>query len=209
MINLATTGQTSEQDIDEPRLVIETGLEARVAHLVEPVAKSLGFRLVKVRLLNLNGATLQIMAERPNGEFNITDCEKLSRDLSPVLDVEEPIERAYHLEVSSPGVDRPLVRRSDFERWIGFEVKMEASEMLDGRRRFKGELVDVTDEGIVVELPDVPEGQEQTRTIPLHLIGEAKLVITDALLAEAGKRQKETQKEIEELEAQGVEIETD
>src|SRR6185312_8792713 len=109
----------------EPRIVTETGLEARIAHIVEPVIENLGYRLVRVKVSAMNGTTVQIMAERPDGTMTVADCERLSRDLSPTLDVEDPLDRAYNLEVSSPGIDRPLVRRSDFERWAGHVAKVE------------------------------------------------------------------------------------
>src|SRR5262249_17288477 len=109
----------------EPRLIVEPGLAARVARIAEPVLAGLGFRLVRVRISGLSGCTVQVMAERPDGTMTIEDCETVSRALSPVLDVEDPIDRAYRLEISSPGIDRPLVRRSDFERYAGHVVKVE------------------------------------------------------------------------------------
>ena len=97
------------------RIIVEEGLEGRIAAIVEPVIEQLGYRLVRIRMSGLNGTTLQIMAERPDGTMTVEDCEAVSRGVSPVLDVEDPLDRAYHLEVSSPGIDRPLVRRQDFE----------------------------------------------------------------------------------------------
>lgn len=125
----------------EPRLVPETGLDARVAHIVEPVLMDLGFRLVRVKVSGLNGCTLQIFADRPDGTMSVEDCEAASRAISPVLDVEDPIQREYHLEISSPGIDRALVRRSDFDRWSGFEAKIELSRPAHGRKRFRGILL--------------------------------------------------------------------
>ena len=125
-------------DLTAKRYIKESGLEARVSAIVEPVANSLGYALVRVRITQENGMTLQIMAEDENGRFTIVDCETLSKDLSPVLDVEDPIEREYHLEVSSPGIDRPLVRQRDFAAHIGHEAKIELSDMLNGRKRFRG-----------------------------------------------------------------------
>jgi ribosome maturation factor RimP len=125
-------------DLTEKRYVKETGVEARVAAIVDPVAVSLGYSLVRVKITAENGMTLQIMAEDGNGRFSINDCERLSKDLSPVLDVEDPIDREYHLEVSSPGIDRPLVRARDFERYIGHEAKIEMADLVDGRKRFRG-----------------------------------------------------------------------
>src|SRR5215475_15681995 len=127
----------------ERRLIVEPGLAARVATIAEPVLENLGYRLVRVRTSGLDGFTIQIMAERPDGSMLIEDCEAASRALSPVLDVADPIDRAYRLEVSSPGLDRPLVRRSDFERYAGNVVKIEMAVAIDGRRRFRGTLLGV------------------------------------------------------------------
>src|SRR5690348_17582911 len=123
---------------DEPRLITEPGLPARVAAIVEPIVEQLGYRLVRVRVSGAEGCTVQIMAERPDGTMTVEDCEMVSRALSPVLDVADPIDRAYRLEISSPGMDRPLVRRSDFERHAGHLVKIEMDVPHDGRRRFRG-----------------------------------------------------------------------
>ena len=164
--------------LDEPRIITETGTEARVARIVEPVALSLGYRLVRVKLSAMNGVTLQIMAERPDGTMTVGDCETLSRDLSPALDVEDPLDSAYNLEVSSPGIDRPLVRRSDFEKWTGHEAKIELSVPLDGRKRFKGVLAGVEGDNVAIDL----EGEEETALVPFAWVTEAKLVLTDQLL---------------------------
>src|ERR1700742_3699668 len=134
---LAATGET------KPRLIIEPGLPARVATIVEPVLEQLGYRLVRVRVSGSEGCTVQIRAERPDGSMQIEDCEAVSRALSPVLDIADPIERAYRLEISSPGIDRPLVRRSDFERYAGHLVKIEMAVANRGRNRFRGMLAGV------------------------------------------------------------------
>lgn len=169
-------------DLAEKRYIKETGLEARVARIVEPVAIDLGFSLVRIKITPENGCTLQIMAEDENGRFNINDCEALSKDLSPVLDVEDPIDREYHLEVSSPGIDRPLVRKRDFERFIGHEAKVELFEMINGRRRFRGEIGPVDDEGVTIILPDAPGGTDPNHKLSFTTIAEAKLVMTDKLM---------------------------
>jgi ribosome maturation factor RimP len=117
-------------DLNEKRYIKETGLEARIAAIVEPVANDMGYALVRVKVTAENGCTLQIMAEDENGRFTIDDCERLSKDLSPILDVEDPIDREYHLEVSSPGIDRPLVRARDFARFIGHEARIELADMI-------------------------------------------------------------------------------
>ena len=174
---------------NEPRIVTERGLEARVANIIEPTVVGLGFRLVRVKLSAMNGTTLQIMAERPDGSMNVDDCEVLSRDLSPLLDVEDPIDREYHLEVSSPGIDRPLVRRSDFEQWGGHLAKIELEQPLNGRKRFRGRLAGVEGDTVRVALENAAEGEPHA-AVPLGAIGEAKLVLTDDLLKESLRRQK-------------------
>ncbi len=173
---------------NEPRIIAETGLEARIAHIVEPVIAGLGYRLVRVKLSAMNGATLQIMAEKPDGSMTVEDCEILSRDLSPALDVEDPIERAYNLEVSSPGIDRPLVRRSDFERWAGHEAKIELARLLDGRKRFRGHLIGVEGDDVLLEMT---RGAAPERVaLPLADLAEARLVLTDDLIRASLSRHK-------------------
>jgi ribosome maturation factor RimP len=169
-------------DLTEKRYVKESGLEARIARIVEPVANDLGYSLVRVRVTQENGCTLQIMAEDETGRFTITDCEALSKDVSPVLDVEDPIDREYHLEVSSPGIDRPLVRARDFAAFIGHEAKIELSDMLEGRRRFRGVIKAADADSVTITLPDAPKGEDPDHKLPLTLLSEAKLVMTDALL---------------------------
>ena len=169
-------------DLTERRYVKETGLETRIARIVEPVANDLGYSLVRIKITQENGCTLQIMAEDENGRFTITDCERLSKDVSPVLDVEDPIDREYHLEVSSPGIDRPLVRARDFAAYVGHEVKVELADMLDGRRRFRGIIKAVDGDHVVITLPDAPKDTDPDHRLPLALLAEAKLVMTDALL---------------------------
>ncbi|WP_039760947.1 ribosome maturation factor RimP, partial [Bartonella queenslandensis] len=137
-------------NLDEPRLFKEDGVEARVAALVVPLLKPLGFRLVRVKLLGQNGLTLQIMVERADGSLTVEDCEIVSRTVSPLLDVENVIERKYHLEISSPGIDRPLVRKSDFFHWQGHLAKIETKITIDGRRKFRGILTNITQDGFVL-----------------------------------------------------------
>lgn len=169
-------------DLTEKRYLKETALEARIARIIEPVANDLGYSLVRVKMLQENGLTLQIMAEDENGRFNITDCETLSKEVSPVLDVEDPIDREYHLEVSSPGIDRPLVRARDFATYVGHEAKIELSDLLDGRRRFRGFIKAADAETVTITLPDAPKGDDPDHTLPLRLLAEAKLVMTDKLM---------------------------
>ncbi len=193
-------------DLSEKRYIKETGLEQRIAAIVEPVANDLGYALVRVKITPENGTTLQIMAEDKVGRFAITDCERLSKDLSPVLDVEDPIEREYHLEVSSPGIDRPLVRARDFVRFIGHEAKVELGDMIEGRKRFRGEIVAADDETVTIRLPDVPAGTEPDHKLPLAMLAEAKLVMTDKLLKMAPDLQEDPQ---DDPEVETVEVDTD
>jgi ribosome maturation factor RimP len=178
-------------ELNEKRYGKETALEARIARIVEPVANELGYALVRVKVTQENGTTLQIMAEDENGRFSIADCERLSKELSPVLDVEDPIEREYHLEVSSPGIDRPLVRARDFKAYIGHEAKLELTDIIEGRKRFRGIIKAADDESLTITLPDVPKDQDPDHRLPLNMLSEAKLVMTDALLNMARTDQEE------------------
>ena len=170
----------------DQRLTRETGPALRVAKLIEPVLDGLGFRLVRVKM---SGSTLQIMAERPDGSFTIDDCEQASRAISPVLDVEDVISSRYFLEMSSPGIDRPLVRTEDFERWAGHEAKIEMAVPQAGRKRFRGVLEGFVD-GEVRLFIDNPEGGSEKLLVgvPFSDIGEAKLMLTDALIEAAKAR---------------------
>lgn len=174
----------------EPRIVTEQGLDARVAAIVEPVIEDLGYRLVRARISAANGCTLQIMAERPDGTMTVDDCEAVSRAVSPALDVEDPINRAYHLEVSSPGIDRPLVRAEDFDRWAGHELKIEMTVLQDGRKRYRGTLLGEEAGAAKLRLPDAAEGEADTVLLPIAEIGEAKLVLTDDLITAALQAEK-------------------
>jgi ribosome maturation factor RimP len=178
-------------DLTEKRYIKETGLETRIARIVEPVANDMGYALVRVKVTAENGCTLQIMAEDENGRFSINDCERLSKDLSPVLDVEDPIDREYHLEVSSPGIDRPLVRARDFARFVGHEAKIEMSDLVDGRKRFRGLIKAADEESFTVTLSDAPRDQGPDHRLQLAMLAEAKLVMTDALINMARADQEE------------------
>ncbi len=171
----------------EQRLSREVGPAQRVVALVEPVLADLGFRLVRVKL---TGSTLQIMGERPDGTFSIDDCESLSRAVSPLLDVEDVISSRYQLEVSSPGIDRPLVRPSDFETWAGHEAKIEMAVPVAGRKRFKGALEGYHDGEVRLYIEN-PEGGSKEPVligVPFADIGDAKLVLTDQLIEAARAR---------------------
>ena len=176
----------------EPRILTETGVDARVAAMAEPVIEDLGYRLVRVRCSARAGFTVQIMAERPDGTMNVEGCESISRNLSPVLDADDPIPQAYNLEVSSPGIDRPLVRKSDFERWAGHAAKIELGQVFEGRKRFKGVLLGVADATVGIRIDDAPEGVRDTWWLPVEELADARLVLTDELIAaslRAGKKQ--------------------
>jgi len=180
-----------ESDIAEPRLITEQGMAARVAALAAPVLAGMGYRLVRVRVSGTSGCTVQIMAERPDGTMAIEDCEAASRALSPVFDAEDPIESEYRLEVSSPGIDRPLVRVSDFERYAGHEAKVEMTVPLEGRKRFRGILTGVEGEAAKLRRKDAAEGEAADVLLPIGDMVEARLVLTDALVAESLRRGKE------------------
>ena len=141
----------------EPRIVTEQGLDARVAAIAEPVIEDLGYWLVRVKCSSRNGFTVQIMAEKPDGTMTVEDCETISRNLSPVLDADDPVARAYALELSSPGIDRPLVRTSDFVRWQGHLARVELARAFEGRKRFKGILLGVEGDTFGIKLDDGPK----------------------------------------------------
>ncbi|WP_045834613.1 ribosome maturation factor RimP [Hyphomicrobium sp. 99] len=184
-------GSPSEQGSDTGRFLRETGLAADVAAVVEPVLEDLGFRLVRVKIQgDGRDRTVQLMTERPDGSINVDDCEAISKALSPVLDVNDPVSGAYRLEVSSPGIDRPLVRPSDFEDWSGHEARIELNEPIDGRKRFKGVLEGFEDGEVRIKT-DTGEHGVQHLGLPVHLIADAKLVLTDELIREALQRAKE------------------
>jgi len=184
--------------LNEPRLIAESGLAARVAYIVEPALADLGYRLVRVRVSGLDGCTVQIMAERPDGMMPIEDCEAASRALSPLLDVADPLDRSYRLEISSPGIDRPLVRRSDFERHIGREIKVEMVNAIDGRRRFRGLLTGVDGQSARIHIEVAPD-ETREASLPIEQMLEAKLVLTDSLIAESLRRGKAEERQARQL----------
>ncbi|MBU3731201.1 MAG: ribosome maturation factor RimP, partial [Beijerinckiaceae bacterium] len=156
-----------------------------------------------------NGCTVQIMAERPDGTMSVDDCEAVSRAISPILDLEDPVDRAYHLEISSPGIDRPLVRPSDFTRWADYDVKIETKLPVHGRKRFKGVIIGAAEGAVVIERDDPAKDEEPRIAIPLADIGEARLVLTDELIRESLRRDKAARKArgVEDAEDTGAEDE--
>ncbi len=174
--------RTMSDAAENRRLKTEEGLARKVAEIIEPAIEGLGFRLVRVRLTGDGGQTLQVMAERPDGTMGIEECELISRTLSPLLDVEDPIASAYALEVSSPGIDRPLVRPSDFERWAGFEVKVEMAQMIAGRKRFRGRLEGFEDDEIRLWFKENEAADPVVVGLAFDNVASAKLVMTDELI---------------------------
>ncbi len=193
-----TDTATRDDLLNEPRLVVEPGLAARVAVIAGPVLQGMGYRLVRVKVSGEAGCTVQVMAERPDGTMLIDDCEAASKALSPVLDVADPIERAYRLEISSPGIDRPLVRRSDFERHLGHLAKIEMAAPYQGRKRFRGILESLDGDMLNLRRDDPPTGEDAMIALPLADIGEARLVLTDELIAESMRRGKAAERELKE-----------
>ncbi len=179
---------------EEPRLITEPGRAARVAALAEPVLAALGYRLVRTRISGFAGCTVQIMAERPDGTMTVEDCEAASRALSPVLDVADPIEGSYRLEISSPGIDRPLVRRSDFDRYAGYIAYVEMQAPIDGRRRFRGELLGADGDCARIRRSDAAADENAEVSLRIDDMIEAKLVLTDALIAELLRKSKQNQR---------------
>ena len=191
-----TPGSIVTDLLDEPRLVTEPGAAARVSAVAAPVLHGMGYRLVRIKISGEAGCTVQIMAERPDGSMQIEDCEAISRALSPVLDIADPIDRAYRLEISSPGIDRPLVRRSDFERFTGHIVKIEMAVAHQGRKRFRGTLAGVEGGAVRLNRDDVRAGEETCVLLAMEDIAEARLVLTDELVAESMRRGKQAEREL-------------
>lgn len=186
-------------------LIAKTAIDRRLAGIIGPVIEGMGFELVRVRLMGGKTRILQIMADRPDGGIEVDECAAISTAISAVLDVEDPIEDNYVLEVSSPGIDRPLTRLKDFEMWKGWEARIETTELIDGRRRFKGGLAGVEGEEILIEIEEA--GQEVIIGLRFEWLSDAKLILTDGLIAEMLRQKKasgafdETQfDEIEETE---------
>lgn len=178
----------------DERLTRETGLAARVAGIIEPALAALGFDLVRVKISGQNGCTVQVMAERPDGTMGVEDCEAVSKTISPLLDVEDPISGEYHLEVSSPGIDRPLVRPRDFARWTGHEIKVEMQALVLGRKRFRGWIEGLEADNLALRLIDGKPDDPPVAALPLADLAEARLVMTDALIREALNRDKAARK---------------
>ena len=181
------------EGLDEVRLIADSGPGERVGRIAAPVLRDLGYRLVRVKISSGEGPTIQIMAERPDGTMSIEDCENVSVALSPVFDVEEPMAQAYRLEISSPGIDRPLVRESDFARAIGHEARVEMAVLVNGRKRFRGRLAGVASgpDGAAARVALIADdGSESEVELPIRAMAEARLVLTDDLIRAALRREK-------------------
>ena len=174
-------------------LIAKTAMDRRLADIITPVIEGLGFELVRVRLMGGATRILQIMADRPEGGINVDECGDISTAVSAVLDVEDPIEENYVLEVSSPGIDRPLTRLKDFEMWKGWEARLETTELIDGRRRFKGGLMGVEGNDVLIEIEE--GGQDVTIGLDFEWLSDAKLILTDELIEEMLRQKKVSEPE--------------
>ncbi|MGL6209849.1 MAG: ribosome maturation factor RimP [Paracoccaceae bacterium] len=169
-------------------LVAKTAIDRRLADIVGPVIEGLGFELVRIRLMGGRTRTLQIMADRPDGGIEVDDCAAISTAVSAVLDVEDPVEENYVLEVSSPGIDRPLTRLKDFDSWVDYEARIETTELIDGRRRFKGDLRGTEGDEVLIEIEEA--GAKVTIGLKFDWLSDAKLILTDDLIAEMLRQRK-------------------
>jgi len=192
-------------------LIAKTAIDRRLADIVSPVIEGLGFELVRIRLMGGRTRILQIMADRPDGGIEVDDCAAISTAVSAVMDVEDPIEENYVLEVSSPGIDRPLTRLKDFDMWVDYEARIETTELIDGRRRFKGTLQGTEGDEVLIEIEE--GGQPLTIGLKFDWLSDAKLILTDELIAEMLRQRKasgaidESQfTDIEEFEGEEEEI---
>jgi len=171
-------------------LTAKAAIDRRLASIIQPTIEGMGFELVRVRLMGGKTRILQIMADRPDGGINVDDCADISTAISAVLDVEDPIEDNYTLEVSSPGIDRPLTRLKDFDMWNGYEARLETTELIDGRRRFKGILAGTEGDEVLITIEE--GGQDLTIGLKFDWLSDAKLILTDELIAEMLRQRKET-----------------
>lgn len=190
-------------------LIAKAAIDRRLAEILTPVIEDLGFELVRIRLMSGKATTLQIMADRPEGGIEVDDCAEISNAVSATLDVEDPILDAYTLEVSSPGIDRPLTRLKDFDAFEGYEAKLETSELIDGRRRFKGVLAGVEGDEVLINVPAEGSGEPVTIGLRFDWLSDAKLVLTDELIREMLRQRKDAgvlnETRYDEVETEGSE----
>ena len=170
-------------------LVAKTSIDQRLAGLAQPAIEDMGFELVRLRLMGGNTPTLQVMAERPEGGIEVDECAQISTAISAIFDVEDPIDDNYTLEVGSPGIDRPLTRLKDFDTWSGHTAKIETTELIDGRKRFKGTLMGVEDNDVLIEIEN--QGEMVTIGLKFDWLADAKLVMTDELIREVLRARKD------------------
>jgi len=180
-------------------LIAKAAIDRRIAEIITPVIEDMGFEVVRVRLMTGKESILQIMVQRPDGQIEVDECARVSTAISATLDVEDPIVDVYTLEVSSPGIDRPLTRMKDFDQWEGFEAKIETDELIDGRRRFKGQLAGTEGDEVLITIT------EGTIGLKFEWLSDAKLVLTDELIRDVLRGRKDAG-QIDE--AQFDEIET-
>ncbi len=169
-------------------LIAKTSIDRRLADIIGPVIEGMGFELVRVRLMGGKTRILQIMADKAEGGIDVDECGQISTAVSAVLDVEDPIEDNYVLEVSSPGIDRPLTRLKDFEVWKGWESRIETTELIDGRRRFKGTLAGTDGDEILIEIEEA--GEMLTIGLKFDWLSDAKLILTEDLITEMLRQRK-------------------
>ena len=185
-------------------LIAKSAIDRRLAEIITPVIEGMGFELVRVRLMGGATRTLQIMADTPDGGINVDDCGLISTAVSAVLDVEDPIEENYVLEVSSPGIDRPLTRLKDFDMWQGWEARVETTELIEGRRRFKGELKGIEGDEVLIEVEEA--GKPVTIGLKFDWLSDAKLILSDELITEMLRQRKAV--DVDESQFDEIEEET-
>ena len=186
-------------------LIAKTAMDARIAGIIAPVIEDMGFELVRVRLTGGDHKTLQVMAERPGGGIDVDECAEISNALSAVLDVEDPISDPYALEVSSPGIDRPLTRLKDFDAYEGYEARVETAELIDGRKRFRGVLAGIEGDEVLVNIQQ--DGEDVTVGLKFDWLADAKLVLTDDLIKAMLKARKDAGP-LDETQYDDIETET-
>ena len=186
-------------------LIAKTAMDRRLADILTPVIEGMGFELVRIRLMSGKTKTLQIMAERPEGGIEVDECAQISTAVSALMDVEDPIEDNYTLEVSSPGIDRPLTRLKDFDTWQGYEARIETAELIDGRKRFKGVLAGIEGNEVLINLPD-ETGEDVTLGLDFDWLSDAKLILTDELITEM-LRQRKASGQMDETQFDEIETE--
>ena len=179
-------------------LIAKAAIDRRITEIIAPVIEDMGYEVVRVRLMTGKESILQIMAQKSDGTIEVDDCGNISTAVSATLDVEDPILEAYTLEVSSPGIDRPLTRLKDFDQWEGFEAKIETDELIDGRRRFKGQLAGTQDNEVLITIA------EGTIGLKFEWLSDAKLVLTDELIRDVLRGRKDAgqidEKQFDEIE---------